>query len=29
MFKMGSHDPFRFLKHELWLKEGLGVKLAI
>jgi hypothetical protein len=29
MFKMGSHDPFRHLKHKLWPKEGSGVKLAI
>jgi len=26
---MGSHDPFGHLKHKLWPKEGLGVKLAI
>jgi hypothetical protein len=26
---MGSHDPFEYLKHKLWPKEGLGVKLAI
>jgi hypothetical protein len=29
MFKMNSHDPFEYLKHKLWLKEGPGVKLAI
>jgi len=29
MSKMGSHDPFGHLKHKLWPKEGLGVKLAI
>jgi hypothetical protein len=29
MFKMGSHDPFGHLKHKLWPKEGLGVKLSI
>jgi hypothetical protein len=29
MFKMGLHDPFGHLKHKLWPKEGLGVKLAI
>jgi hypothetical protein len=23
MFKMGSHDPFRYLKHKLWLKKKL------
>jgi hypothetical protein len=25
MFKMGSHDPFGFLKHKLWPKERLGI----
>jgi len=29
MSKMGSHDPLGHSKHKLWLKEGLGVKLAI
>jgi hypothetical protein len=29
MSKMGSHDPFRYLKHKLWPKERLGVKLPI
>jgi hypothetical protein len=29
MSKMGSHDPFEHLTHELWPKEGLAVKLAI
>jgi len=29
MFKMGSHDPFGYFKHKLWLKEGPRVKLAI
>jgi hypothetical protein len=29
MFKMGSHDPFGHLKHKLWPKEGLKIKLAI
>jgi hypothetical protein len=29
MSKMGSHDPFGHLKHKLWPKEGLGVKLPI
>jgi hypothetical protein len=29
MSEMGSHDPFGHLKHKLWPKEGLGVKLAI
>jgi len=25
MFKMGLHIPFEYVKHKLWLKEGLGV----
>jgi hypothetical protein len=25
MFKMGLHDPFGYLKHKLWPKEGSGV----
>jgi hypothetical protein len=29
MSEMGSHDPFGHLKHKLWPKERLGVKLAI
>jgi hypothetical protein len=29
MSEMGSHDPFGYLKHKLWPKEGLGVKLPI
>jgi hypothetical protein len=29
MSKMGSYDPFGHLKHKLWPKEGLGVKLTI
>jgi hypothetical protein len=29
MSKMGSHCPFGHLKHKLWLKEGLGIKLTI
>jgi hypothetical protein len=29
MFKMGLHEPFRYLKHKLWQKKGLGVKLSI
>jgi hypothetical protein len=24
MFEMGSHDPFGYLKHKLWPKEGPG-----
>jgi hypothetical protein len=26
---MGLHDPFGYLKHKLWPKEGSGVKLTI
>jgi len=29
MSKMGSHDPFEYLKHKLWPKERPKVKLAI
>jgi len=29
MSKMGLHDPFENLKHKLWPKEGLKIKLAI
>ncbi len=29
MSKMGLHDPFEYLKHKLWLKEGLGIKVSI
>jgi hypothetical protein len=29
MSKMGSHDPFGYIKHMLWSKERLGVKLAV
>jgi len=29
MFKMSLHDPFGHLKHKLWSKEGLGVKLVV
>jgi hypothetical protein len=29
MSKMASHEPFGHLQHELWSKEGPGVKLAI
>jgi len=25
----GLHDPFRHLKHKLWPKKGLGIKLTI
>ncbi len=27
--KLGSHDPFGYLKHKFWPKEGSGVKLSI
>jgi hypothetical protein len=26
---MGLHDPCEYLKHKLWLKEGLKVKMSI
>jgi len=26
---MGLHDPFEYLKHNLWLKEGLKIKMSI
>jgi hypothetical protein len=29
MFKMGLHDSFEHLKHKLWLKKGLKIKLVI
>ncbi len=29
MSKMGSHDPFGYLKRKLWSKEGSEVKLPI
>jgi hypothetical protein len=29
MFKMGSYCPYGHLKHKLWSKEKLGVKLAV
>jgi len=29
MSEMGSHDPFGYMNHKLWPKEGSGVKLAI
>jgi len=29
MSKMDLHDPFEYLKHKLWLKEGLGIKVPI
>jgi hypothetical protein len=28
MFKMGSRDPFGYLKHKLWPKEGWGVSIT-
>jgi len=29
MSKMGLHDPFEYLKHKLWSKEGPRIKLSI
>jgi hypothetical protein len=29
MSKIGSHDPFGYLKHKLWPKERSGVELTI
>jgi hypothetical protein len=29
MFKKGSHDPFKYLKHKLWPQKGLEIKLSI
>jgi hypothetical protein len=29
MSKMGLQVPFQYLKHELWPKEGPGVKVPI
>ncbi len=29
MFKVGSHDPFGHLKHELWPKKRPIIKLAL
>jgi len=29
MYKMGSHNPFGYLKHKLWPKEGSGVKVPL
>jgi hypothetical protein len=29
MSEMGSHDPFGYLTHKLWPKEGPRVKLSI
>jgi len=29
MSKMGSHHPFKHLKHNLWPKERPGIKLAV
>ncbi len=28
MSKMSSHDPFEYLKHKLWSKKGLRVKIV-
>jgi hypothetical protein len=29
MYELGLHDPFGYLKHKLWPKERLGIKLPI
>jgi hypothetical protein len=29
MSRMASHEPFGYVEHKLWSKEGPGVKLAI
>jgi hypothetical protein len=29
MCEMSLHDPFGHLKHNLWPKEGPGIKLTI
>jgi len=29
LFKMSSHDPFEYLKHKLWPKEGSKIKVSI
>jgi hypothetical protein len=29
MSKLGLYDPFEYLQHNLWPKEGLGVKVSI
>jgi hypothetical protein len=29
MSKITLHEPFKYLQHKLWSKEGPGVKLAI
>jgi len=29
MTKIGLHDPFGYLKHKSWPKEGPGVKMPI
>jgi hypothetical protein len=29
MSKMGLHDPFEYLQHKLWLKEGPKDKVSI
>jgi hypothetical protein len=26
---MGSYDPFQYLQHKLWPKEGLKIKMSI
>ncbi len=29
MFKIGSHDPFEYIKHKLWPKEGSRIKVNL
>ncbi len=29
MSKMDLHDPFEYLQHKLWPKEGLGVSVNL
>ncbi len=29
MSKMNFYDPFEYLKHKLWLRERLGIKVSI
>ncbi len=29
MYEMGLHDPFGYLEHKLWPKEGPKIKLSI
>jgi hypothetical protein len=29
MSKMGLYDPFEYLQHKLWPKQGPGIKVSI